>query len=183
MEKILDKFLSAGSETVSEFTLVDLGELVSRTLPLVVPHAAHAGVTLTWEPAGFSSVIRGDSHGLEQLLLNLLWNATDSAAAHSSQRSAEVRIELRQESADRIALVVADSGPGPSDNIAQSMFEPFVTEKPGGVGLGLSIVKRVADHHGATVHWRRRDGLTEFVVAFPVVDAGEVAPRSADVRN
>ncbi len=66
-----------------------------------------------------------------------------------------------------LRLQVTDTGPGPAANIQDELFEPFVTEKPDGTGLGLAVVREVAQRHGATVCWQRIDQRTVFEVIFP----------------
>ena len=66
-----------------------------------------------------------------------------------------------------VQLGVSDSGPGPGDKVRQRLFDPFVSEKVDGVGLGLSVVQSIARQHGAEVKWGRVDGWTHFRVGFP----------------
>jgi nitrogen-specific signal transduction histidine kinase len=62
---------------------------------------------------------------------------------------------------------VWDSGPGPAPEIAGRLFEPFVTGKPEGVGLGLAVARQVVEAHGGRIGWERRDGRTCFRVELP----------------
>ena len=66
-----------------------------------------------------------------------------------------------------MVLEVLDSGPGPPADIADRLFEPFITGKPEGVGLGLAVASQVADAHGGTITWSRAAGHTGFRVALP----------------
>ena len=59
-------------------------------------------------------------------------------------------------------IEVIDTGPGPPPEIAIKLFEPFVTGKPEGIGLGLAVAKQAADAHGGRIEWERRDGRTVF---------------------
>ena len=63
---------------------------------------------------------------------------------------------------------MTDTGLGPSDDIAAVMFEPLVSDKPEGVGLGLAVVKDVVTKHHGTIHCDRRDDLTRLVVQLPL---------------
>ena len=65
-------------------------------------------------------------------------------------------------------LTVADCGAGPAESVRENLFEPFVTEKADGVGLGLSVAREMVEQHGGTIHWRRADGMTYFIVELPV---------------
>jgi nitrogen-specific signal transduction histidine kinase len=62
---------------------------------------------------------------------------------------------------------VSDTGPGPPAEIAGQLFEPFVTGKEQGIGLGLAVAKRAAEAHGGTIAWDRRDGRTVFRIELP----------------
>jgi nitrogen-specific signal transduction histidine kinase len=62
---------------------------------------------------------------------------------------------------------VADTGSGPPDAIADKLFEPFVTGKEQGIGLGLSVAKQAVDAHGGRLSWERCEGKTAFVIELP----------------
>jgi nitrogen-specific signal transduction histidine kinase len=66
-----------------------------------------------------------------------------------------------------VAVMVEDSGSGPSSELSMSMFDPFVTGKPEGVGIGLALVKMVADEHDGTVAFARVAGRTRFTLTLP----------------
>jgi two-component system, LuxR family, sensor kinase FixL len=56
-----------------------------------------------------------------------------------------------------IEIEVSDTGPGVSDDVAQQLFKPFVTTKPGGMGVGLSISKRIVEAHGGEITMQRNE--------------------------
>ncbi len=62
---------------------------------------------------------------------------------------------------------VRDSGPGPSAEVSARLFEPFVTGKPEGTGLGLFVARQIAEDHGGSIRWQRCEGMTEFRVELP----------------
>jgi signal transduction histidine kinase len=74
---------------------------------------------------------------------------------------------VQQAAANLVRLRVLDSGPGPSDAVAAQLFEPFVTDKPEGTGLGLAVAKQIAESHGGSLRWFREDGVTCFEVELP----------------
>jgi signal transduction histidine kinase len=97
-------------------------------------------------------------------------NALDAAGpgGHVQVRIIEVdknRIQIQNR---RCRVEVIDSGPGPPEHIAQQLFEPFVTGKPDGVGLGLALARQVAEAHGGTIGWTRIDQQTLFFVELPL---------------
>jgi nitrogen-specific signal transduction histidine kinase len=63
---------------------------------------------------------------------------------------------------------VSDTGPGPTPEVAAKLFEPFVTGKPEGVGLGLAVAKQAADAHRSTLTWERAGVRTVFRVTLPL---------------
>ena len=68
---------------------------------------------------------------------------------------------------DLIALEVTDTGPGPPEELGESIAEPFVTTKAVGVGLGLMLARQAAESEGGTLTWKRTDGLTLFCMSWP----------------
>ncbi len=62
---------------------------------------------------------------------------------------------------------MSDTGPGPPAALADKLFEPFVTGKDQGIGLGLAVAKQAADAHGGTIRWDRRAGKTVFTIELP----------------
>jgi nitrogen fixation/metabolism regulation signal transduction histidine kinase len=88
-----------------------------------------------------------------------LQNAQDAAeaAASGTGKAGEVVIRTRLgDSGQRVRLVVQDSGPGFAENILKRAFEPYVTTKTKGTGLGLAVVKKIADEHGARIELSNR---------------------------
>jgi nitrogen-specific signal transduction histidine kinase len=85
----------------------------------------------------------------------------------------EVRLARSDEHPTRIALEVADNGPGPAAEIRDKLFEPLVSDKPDGAGLGLPVVKEIAELHRGAIRWERRGEWTCFIVEFPLLKEEE----------
>jgi nitrogen-specific signal transduction histidine kinase len=66
-----------------------------------------------------------------------------------------------------VVVEVIDTGPGPPPEIAGKLFDPFVTGKEEGIGLGLAVARQAADAHGGRITWDRRDGKTVFRIELP----------------
>jgi signal transduction histidine kinase len=92
---------------------------------------------------------------LSAAISNLLINAM--------QAGREVDVTASKADVDRLRVIVQDDGPGPPAEVADDLFEPFVTSKPEGLGLGLPLVARSAERLGGTVEWHRNAGKTQFV--------------------
>jgi len=179
MEDYLQRFLQLGkpSEGVAN-EVVDLAALIEDLMPLVEPAARHAGVDLHCLIGTAASTLVGDAQRLRQLVINLLVNAVEAAAQGKARNGApaEVVVELAERPPDRIILTISDTGPGPVESVRAKLFEPFVTEKPDGVGLGLSVAREVAQEHGGRIEWLRVGDKTRFTVELPChVDAELVA--------
>ena len=119
------------------------------------------GVTLEISAAEGLSV-RGDPVQLRQAVVNLLLNAVQAAGPEG-----EVRIVSRADEGG-LAVDVEDDGPGVPESVRGRLFEPLITTKEHGNGLGLALVKRVAERHGGTVlHEPRAGGGTRFTLRLP----------------
>jgi signal transduction histidine kinase len=172
MEQYIQRFLQLGKSSDSaDMRPVDLAVLVDDLMPLVEPSARHAGVELTWTRGDADSTVLGDAERLGQMVINLLINAVEAASLDRarSRGPAQVRVELAVPSSGRVRLAVSDTGSGPPAGVEQRLFEPFVTEKPDGVGLGLSVAREIAEQHGGEIAWRRVDNQTLFTVDLPCV--------------
>ena len=108
-------------------------------------------------------MVRGDAQQIRQVLHNLLQNAQDASegVVHTTGDGAVVLRTQWQASAGRVRLSVLDSGAGFPDYILKRAFEPYVTTKARGTGLGLAVVKKIADEHGSRVDLKNRlvDGV------------------------
>jgi len=107
--------------------------------------------------------VRADQGRLSRALINLVRNAVE---AMEGMGNVEIRV---QAAGPMIQVEVADNGPGIPLAIRDRVFEPFVTAgKKGGTGLGLTIVKRIVEHHGGRVSFQTESGVgTRFILEVP----------------
>jgi signal transduction histidine kinase len=125
-----------------------LSLVAERAISMVKAHPDAQHVTIVCEPLP-SLEAWLDSKKVERALYNLLLNGCQ--AAHKGNPPARTRVSLT-ETEDWIKFHVVDNGPGVSEHIRVTLFEPFVSEgKLGGVGLGLTLADRVAHEHGGSV--------------------------------
>ncbi|HEX7481289.1 MAG TPA: ATP-binding protein [Polyangiales bacterium] len=149
LTNLLSDFLNLAKPKSLHLGPVDVGLLFKEVLTLEEPAAKSAGVTLLQELDEGPHLVRGDHPTLKQVLVNLVLNAIE---AQAGQPDACVKITCHGQGDSRIELRVEDQGPGIPVEVAQKLFTPFVTSKEAGTGLGLTIVKRIIDRHGGTVH-------------------------------
>jgi signal transduction histidine kinase len=172
MEKQLQRFLQIGKQPTEIVRReVDLAQLIEDLLPLVRPAANHARVTLEWEPSSDVSAVMGDRDGLGQIALNLILNAIEAVQQLPLDGALprRVAVELLRTDNDQAAIVVSDTGPGPAEAAAPAIFEPFVSSKAEGAGLGLAVARQVVEAHGGRIAWTRTNGVTQFRVTLPAL--------------
>jgi signal transduction histidine kinase len=106
--------------------------------------------------------VEGDAGQLRQVFVNLLINAV-----HAASPTGEVRV--RGEAANgKVSVAVEDSGPGVDESIRRRLFEPLVTTKAKGIGLGLALVKRIIERHGGSITYAPPpSGGARFVINLP----------------
>ncbi|MGA2031426.1 MAG: HAMP domain-containing sensor histidine kinase [Thermoguttaceae bacterium] len=176
MESYLQRFLTLGQSHAAARQTVHVGDLVDDVLALVRPTCAHAGIELAVAQSPCSVTVCGDPQELRQLVLNLVMNAVEATKGHGD-RPALVGIEVQRSEQGRAVIEVKDSGPGPHPAVAQRLFEPFVTGKPDGTGLGLFVARQIAEDHGGSIRWQRPCATTcfrvELPLAIPSPSAGE----------
>ena len=114
--------------------------------------AIYRGASVDLDPA--CPPILGDAQQLRQVVHNLLQNAQDATEGRPEQ---EVVIRTQwSEASRRVRLIVQDTGAGFPEHILRRAFEPYVTTKAKGTGLGLAVVKKIADEHGARIDLKNR---------------------------
>jgi signal transduction histidine kinase len=172
MESYLQRFMALGRDQPKTSQNVLLAAVVDDALSLVRPACVHAGIDLEFMPSAQPFRVRGDPDALRQLTVNLVLNAVEAAGRQNGSRP-RITVALESAGEGRAALHVRDTGPGPSPEVADRLFEPFVSGKPEGTGLGLYVARQVAEDHHGSIAWQRHDGETHFTVELPTDDAGK----------
>lgn len=153
----------------------DLRVIVEAAVGLSQGRAEAKPVTLSFECPFDPLPASADRDQLLSLLTNLLANAVDATPP-----GGEVWVATGVESGGMIRVDVCDTGPGIDPLVADRLFEPFVTTKPTGTGLGLNVARRVAREHGGTLTAASRPGGgTCFTLLLPAAEAprAETADR------
>jgi signal transduction histidine kinase len=163
LETNLKRFLDLGRGGELRFADCSLTTLVDEAVELVRPRCRHAGIELRWHKPADSMTLPADAGQLGQMILNLVGNAIEAAGP-----GGHVEVRLRTGGSQAVVLEVTDTGPGPPPEIADRLFEPFVTGKSEGVGLGLAVSQQIVEAHGGRITWQRDSGRTCFRVVLPV---------------
>lgn len=144
----LRDFIGSGRRTRAP---VAPAALVADVQAVAGPECARRGIRLAAVVDKTLPALHVDKVQMSQVLLNLLGNAMDAMAG-----GGEIVISVERDG-DGVAIQVADSGPGLSDDVAAHLFEPFNTSKAAGMGLGLTICRSFVEAHGGRL-WLERTG-------------------------
>ena len=170
MKRLVNEFRDYARLPEAELKLLDLNALVQDVMQLYGTENAAVPVYAQLDAA--CPFILGDAQQLRQVVHNLLQNAQD---ATEGQAHPTVSIATQWvASSGRVRLVVRDNGPGFPPKILNRAFEPYVTTKTRGTGLGLAVVKKIADEHSARIDLKNR-GLEGRVIGAQVSLSFQVA--------
>src|SRR5262245_52173332 len=133
-----------------------------ETVGLMAARAERQGARIDCD-AGAGLLLEADVGQFRQVLLNLLLNALEAAGAGGA-----IRVEARAGSGPGLTVRVSDSGPGLPAGLGAQIFEPFVSTKETGMGLGLSICKRIVEAHAGSIAAENGSGAgAVFTVRWP----------------
>lgn len=149
----------------SERVPLDVSEVVRDTMPLLERDLRDHAVAIELDLAASLPPALVDRVQLQQVLVNLMRNACEALEDWRGERRVIVRSSI---SDGRVCLSVSDSGPGIAPEIADRLFEPYVTTKATGMGLGLAICRSIVEAHGGRMALSGETaGLTTIRVEFP----------------
>ncbi|MEO7106101.1 MAG: ATP-binding protein, partial [Rhodoferax sp.] len=154
MKRLVNDFRDYARLPAAELKPLDLNALVLDVLHLYEEEGQSVAVRTELDIS--SPKVLGDAQQLRQVIHNLLQNAQDASEAGvdtaegAEDRSVVIRTQFQRAQA-RVRLSVLDCGGGFPEHILKRAFEPYVTTKAKGTGLGLAVVKKIADEHGSRI--------------------------------
>jgi two-component system nitrogen regulation sensor histidine kinase GlnL len=178
LEAHLRRFLALGQNGEPRRERCSLLGLIRDVEALLCPQFRHAEIDWRWQPSSQDYLVEGNPDQLTQLLLNVLSNGMEAAGPGGwvslAIRPGQCVTRLPEANGlkphSMVEIEVTDSGQGPPPEIADRLFEVFVTGKKEGVGLGLAVAQQVAEAHGGILIWRRHTNHTSFTISLPVAD-------------
>ncbi|MDB5457865.1 MAG: fixL [Caulobacter sp.] len=169
--KRLREFVSKGE---TEHLLEDPAKLMEEASALALVGAKEQGVRVVLRFARTVGPVIVDKIQVQQVALNLIRNAID--AMETAPRR-ELTISVAADG-DMALISVADTGPGVSPEINERLFQPFVTSKPHGLGVGLSICRTIIDAHGGRIWAEPNDqGGATFSFTLPLAETEAAGAR------
>ncbi|HEV2852552.1 MAG TPA: ATP-binding protein [Thermoanaerobaculia bacterium] len=168
LQRVLEDFLAFARPGTARFQEISLVPLLQRA----AADPALDGFSVRLQAPEPGPHLQGDPQLLDRAIRNLLHNAVE--AEREAGRSGPVDVRVRvEEQPDGIEIAIEDRGPGIRPEIRERLFHPFVTGRPGGVGLGLALAQRVVVLHGGRISLEDRDGGgARAVLFFPSEEGG-----------
>ena len=149
--------------------LVTLTPIIQETVALFDPEAAHQHIRIIVQHKDDSVDVLADKIQLQQVLLNLLYNAAN-AMENTEQGNKVIAISQRTEKG-LVTISVKDTGPGIGDEVKGTIFKPFVTSRKSGFGIGLAVSRNIIENHDGEI-WAENcpEGGAEFSFRLKIAD-------------
>jgi signal transduction histidine kinase len=170
MNRILDQVLTFARSSEPDLEPLDARALVQDILLLTRHKLNEQRIEVRIDLPDAPAWLRGDRAQLEQALLNLVLNACQ-AMGSGGALVLSVHLQTHQ-GRPHVAIGVKDNGPGMTRERQEELFQPFLSHKKGGTGLGLALVHKTVQSHGGSVQVKSRRGVgTLFQLLIPAADA------------
>lgn len=179
--KLLEQVEQFGNLTVPEMSAVNLHDVLDRARrSALLGYGAHMKIDEKYDPS--LPLAHADSDQLLQVILNLLKNASEAAGKTNGTITLRTYFEhsfrLRRANGPGLALPlqieVIDDGPGLPPDLADDIFDPFVSGRENGTGLGLALVSKIISDHGGWIAVESIPGRTVFRLSLPMAPRGAV---------
>jgi two-component system sensor kinase FixL len=155
--EVVARLRALARQSGADYTSLDIDQVVEEVLPLLRREIAARDVNLQVDASSGAKIL-GDRVQLQQVLINLIVNGIQSMDGNGA-RSRDMRIATSRVASDdggnSVLITVSDTGPGFSPEIGQKLFSAFFTTKPQGMGIGLSICRRIVEAHNGRI-WPTR---------------------------
>ncbi|HYM01512.1 MAG TPA: PAS domain S-box protein [Stellaceae bacterium] len=139
----------------TERQVESINKLIEEASALALVGAKTSGILVRMELGPDLPPVLVDRIQIQQVVLNLVRNSMEALA---DCKLREIIIKTQKADARTVEVAVVDTGPGLNDAVARQLFQPFITTKPKGMGLGLSISRSIIDSHGGRLWATPNDG-------------------------
>jgi two-component system, sporulation sensor kinase D len=167
INEIVSEFLTIGKPVASNFTTLDLKDILNDLLPLI-EYEASRNHQFQWELPDDSIFIEGSKDQIKQVVLNIIKNAIESI-----EKKGRITLQLIS-SEEHCQLIITDTGKGISPKEVKKIFNPFYTSKETGTGLGLVVCKQIIDSMNGEIHISSEVNIgTSVTIILPLVHQNE----------
>ncbi len=171
---LVSRFLDFARPSQLDLGTHDLATVVDRCLKTVSEHGACKKVSIKRDFAPGLPQVMLDHDLCDQVFANLFMNACEAMGEDGGELRVRLRASDEKAEARGVVVEIEDSGPGVPADMKEQIFNPFVTTKKSGVGLGLAIVSKIVDAHGGSLKLVSEPGHGAcFRVEFPAVAVGQ----------
>lgn len=166
IESVIKRVMDFSKPSEPKLIHIDINRPVEDAIGLSSVMLRKAGIEIVMDLAQDLPTSIADSQLIEQVILNLITNATEAMKEMEHGKKIKVNTSLK---GDRISVSVADSGPGVPADLVQKIFDPFFTTKKSSTGIGLSLCQRIVHDHGGILSVSSSTlGGAEFSFTLPV---------------
>ena len=146
---------------------IDIHDVVRESVALTANDADARQIFVDVNLSPVRCVVSGDQVLLQQVIVNLLMNAIDAMADIPAERR-RITVRTKVVAQEAVEVSIRDAGAGLPDPVRNKLFEPFVTTKTNGMGIGLTIARTIVEAHGGTIDGHNNaDGGATFTVTLP----------------
>lgn len=132
----------------------DVNRLIVEVMKFLKGDLARAGISTDLRLGENLPLVHGDAIQLQQVILNLVLNA-EAAMADDAGEPRRLIVETSERTPGTVEVCIRDTGVGVKEDDLERIFNPFVTTKPSGLGMGLSISRSIVEAHGGTIRAER----------------------------
>ncbi|MFG6496859.1 histidine kinase N-terminal domain-containing protein [Fictibacillus sp. UD] len=145
---------------------IPLTSLLKEMMEFMYPRFTEANIVTSAE-FGDKALIEGDSAQIKQVLLNILVNAVEELSGWNGER--KIKVSLKRSENQTVELAICNNGNPIPEYLLDNVFEPFVTTKSLGTGLGLSVCKQIVEKHNGSIDVSSGEDFTCFTIHFPLI--------------
>jgi two-component system sensor histidine kinase HydH len=167
LNAVVSELLEFARPSVAKGERVDMDEVICRALRLAEADIQDKQINVDFTPIDAIPPVQVNPERFAQALLNLFLNAIQAM-----QPGGTLRVYMKTRRAENdFCVMVEDNGTGMSDDVRESIFNPYFTTKPSGTGLGLAVVHQIVEGHGGKVTVKSSPGAgSVFTIHLPVAD-------------
>ncbi|MGY8706578.1 ATP-binding protein [Bradyrhizobium sp. 18BD] len=166
--EVIRRLRSVLKKTPFEVRDIELNDTVREAIDLVTGIVDGRRISLTYQPVLVDLHVKGDPVQLQQVVLNLIINAMD-AVSDADMKKREVNVSTVR-AGNQAEIRISDTGPGIASADLGSIFNPFFTTKPQGMGMGLAIARTIIEaHHGIITAENQPWGGALFTIRLPII--------------